>query len=397
MSKKKIIIIACIVLALLGGATAIFLLKSQSETSDNQTSASFDESDENTEHTVSSKNIDLGSYESGAIVKINAGGEYILSGKLTGQIVVEVSDQEKVQLYLNNADITNPTDAAILVMNADKTIITLNEGTANSVTDGSTYTDTERDATIYSHDDLTINGSGSLSVKANYNNGIESRDDLKITGGDITIVAAHHGLFGNNSFEAKTASISITAGMDGIHTDGDMIIESGTFVISVDDDGMHADNNLTINNGTITIKNSYEGIEATNVIINNGTIDITASDDGINGAGGNDDNSSSSTTQGGRNRPQDNFSKSTGTITINGGNITIAAATSGDGDGLDSNGNIVVTGGDTIIKTPAVARDYTAVDFDGTFTMTGGRIRTLSQNGTYTEVTQNNVSSGMRR
>ena len=358
------------------------------------TEATSDESDEKTEYSTVSTDINLSDYEANSVVNITAAGEYTLSGTLTnGQVVVNVGDEEEVQLYLNNAEITNDSGSAILVENAEKVVITLNAGTDNSVTDGTNYTgldeDGEPDAAIFAHDDLTINGSGSLTIQANYSDGIESRDDLKITGGNISVTAVDNGLFGNNSLEIETAAAVITAGGDTIHSDGDIIIESGTLTLSSGDDGMHADGTLTINDGTIDTQESYEGLEATDVIINGGTIDIVASDDGINGAGGNDSSTDDST-----NGPRrDNFTGSQGTITINGGTITIAAAGSGDGDGLDANGTITITGGDTVIKTPSSYRDYSDIDYDTTFSLTGGRVRILDASGTYTEVTESNVSN----
>jgi hypothetical protein len=152
---------------------------------------------------------------------------------------------------------------------------------------------------------------------------------------------------------------------------------------------MHADGTLTINDGTIDIQKSYEGLEATDVIVNGGTIDIVASDDGINGAGGNDSSASSSA----NGFPQDNFRSSQGTITINGGTITIAAAGSGNGDGLDANGTITVSGGDTVIKTPSSYRDYSDIDYDTSFSLTGGSVRILDASGNYTKVTESNVSN----
>ena len=357
--------------------------------------ATFEEADENTETTTVSSSINLSDYEANSVVNITAAGEYVLSGTLTdGQIVINVGDDDKVQLYLNNAQITNSSGSAILVENANKVVITLNEGTVNTVTDAANYTNLDEsgdpDAAIFSHDDLTINGTGSLIVSANYTDAIESRDDLKISGGNITITAVNAGLFGNNSFEMKTATVVITSGGDSAHSDGDIIIESGSLTLNSGDDGIHADGTLTINDGTITVQNSYEGLEATDVIVNGGTIDVTATDDGINGAGGNDETSSTPT----NGQPLDMFSSSTGTITINGGTITIEAALSGAGDGLDANGTITVTGGNTLIKIPSSYRDYSSVDFDTSFSMTGGSIQTVDVNGNYTEITESNVSAG---
>lgn len=411
-----------------------------------------------------------GAVVNGSSVTITAAGTYTLSGTLNnGQIIVETADADPVVLILNGVDITYATSAPIFVSNAEKVVITLAEGTENVVTDGSSYvfadaqTD-EPNAAIFSKDDLTINGSGSLTVNANYNNGIVSKDDLKIISSNITVNAVNDGIKGRDSIAVKDATITINAGGDGmqanndedaakgyiaiesgtititatmdgiqaetslqigsgtitittasgkglkavtdlqvnggtiainsaddaVHSNGTMTINGGYFTLATGDDGMHADETLTINEGTIAILNSYEGLEATNVIVNGGTVDIVASDDGINGAGGNDTSASGST--GGFAR--DNFSSSQGTITINGGTITIAAAGSGNGDGLDANGTITVTGGDTVVQTPSSYRDYSDIDYDTEFSMTGGRVRILSANGTYTEVTDSYVSQG---
>lgn len=130
----------------------------------------------------------------GNTVTIRAGGTYILSGKLTdGQIVVSVEKTEKVQLVLENVEVTNSSSAAIYVTSADKVAITLTEGSTNKFTDGSTYSGQnekgEPNACIFSKDDLTINGYGTLIVKGNYNNGISTTNDLKIVSGVIEVSA----------------------------------------------------------------------------------------------------------------------------------------------------------------------------------------------------------------
>lgn len=416
-----------------------------------------------------------GAVAQGSSVTITAAGTYTLSGTLNdGQIIVETDAEDAVVLILNGVNITNATNAPIYVSNADKVVITLADGTENVVSDGDTYlfagaaaTDAasaEPNAAIFSKADLTINGSGSLTVNANYNNGIVSKDDLKIVSGTITVTAVNDGIKGRDSIAVKDGIITINAGGDGmqanndedaeqgyiaieggsitinaeldgvqaetslqisggtinvttnsakglkagvdltvsggtiainsaddaLHSNGTLTISGGLFTLASGDDGMHADATLTINDGTVAILSSYEGLEATNVIVNGGTIDIASSDDGLNGAGGNDAGTSGSTNGFG----MDNFSSSQGSITINGGTITIAAAGSGNGDGLDANGTITITGGDTVVKTPSSYRDYSDIDYDTGFSLTGGSVRILNADGTYTQVTDSYVSQG---
>ena len=131
----------------------------------------------------------------GSTITITAAGTYVVTGTLTdGQIVVESADDGIVHLVLNGADITCSDNPAIYVKSADKTVVTLADGTENSLTDGASYAVAETDtdapsATLFSKDDLTINGLGSLQVTANYNDGITSNDDLKIVSGTITVEA----------------------------------------------------------------------------------------------------------------------------------------------------------------------------------------------------------------
>ncbi|MBG0783489.1 MAG: carbohydrate-binding domain-containing protein [Anaerolineaceae bacterium] len=350
------------------------------------------EDTETVAYTSTSENINLSDYAANSIVTITAAGDYTLTGSLTnGQVVVSVGDEDEVYLYLNNVEITNSSGSAILVENAKEVVLNLVDGTVNKITDAANYANLDEngdpDAAIFSHDDLTITGSGSLAVQANYYNGIESRDDLKITSGNISVTAVNTGLFGNNSVEIEAAVLAITSGGDSIHSDGDILVESGSLTISSGDDGMHADGAITANGGMINVLQSYEGIEATDVTINGGTINIVAGDDGINGAGGNDNSSDNGF-------PGDNFSGSQCSITINGGTITITAGTSGNGDSLDANGTITITGGDTVIVQPSTYRDYTNIDYNTSFSLTGGTVRILQPNGTYTEVTESYSSGG---
>ncbi len=258
-------------------------------------------------------------------------------------------------LVLENADITCSYGSPLYVYKASLTTVYLAEKSKNVLTDGSSYafddslssqTDDEPNACLYAKSDLKIAGSGSLTVNANYNNGITSKDTLHIESASIAVTAVNHGIKGKDGCTVKDADISITSGKDGIHTEADLVIASGNFQISAGDDGMHADKNVKITDGTIQIEKCYEGIEGENIDISGGTIGITASDDGINAAG---------------DKGTDDY------VNISGGKITVDAS----GDGIDSNGNLTVSGGELYVSGPE-NNGNSALDYDGTAAITGG-------------------------
>jgi hypothetical protein len=202
----------------------------------------------------------------GSDVMITSEGTYVITGTLNdGQVIVDSQDNGTVRLVLNGAQIACSNSSPIYIKNADKAIITLAEGTENVVTDGDSYVledsaSDEPDAAIFSKADLTINGTGSLAVSANYNNGISSKDDLKIVSGDMTVDAVNDALKGKDCIGVKDGTITVTAGADGLQSTNDVdtekgyiSIEGGTLDITAGNDGIQAQTTLTISGGDFTI------------------------------------------------------------------------------------------------------------------------------------------------
>lgn len=209
-----------------------------------------------------------GAYFLNGDLVISNGGWYVLSGTLEdGSIVVDAYDSSKIWVRLNGVSVNCTDDACLQIDQADKVFLTLAEGTENTFTSGGSYSeDALSDNTggaIFSHDDLTINGSGSLTVTAAYKHGIDVNDSLVITGGNITITAPQDGIHVNDSFRFKGASLTIDAGDDAVHSDDELYVESGTILIT----------------------SCYEGLEAITIDIAGGDITIYPSDDGINANG----------------------------------------------------------------------------------------------------------------
>jgi len=212
----------------------------------------------------------------GTVVTITSAGTYSISGSLNdGQIIVDTQDAESVVLVLNGMDITSAASAPLYIRNAEKTVISLADGTENYVTDGAAYIFEnaeidEPNAAVFSKDDLTINGDGSLIVTANYNNGIAGKDDLKITGGNITVNAVNDGIKGWDSIAVKAGTITVNAGGDGMQSNnaedtekGYIAIEGGTFNITAGLDGIQAETGVSINDGDFTINSGGGSINTT--------------------------------------------------------------------------------------------------------------------------------------
>ncbi|MBQ7432654.1 MAG: carbohydrate-binding domain-containing protein [Lachnospiraceae bacterium] len=335
-----------------------------------------------------------GAEAEGGSVTITQAGTYVLSGVFNGQILIDTDQESLVHLVLAGVQITCEDSATIYGAQSDKIVITLQDGTVNQVSDGQTYVyenaeDDEPDAAIFSKDDLTFNGTGSLIVQGNYEDGIRTKDDLFIVSGIYKIDTVKDSIQGKDSVTILDGTFTITAGNDAIKASNDsdtdkgwMIIENGTFTISAEDDAFHAETDLTINGGAIEILSCYEGIEGQNIVINDGIISVRASDDGINAAGGSSDTQMGGFFGGRGNASDTNQTEENQTqdaeicITINGGEIYVNA----DGDGIDSNDALVINGGTVYVEGP-LNNGNGAIDYEYSGVVNGGIVVATGSSG----------------
>lgn len=202
---------------------------------------------------------------SGSTITITEEATYIISGTLDdGMIIVDAPDTVKLQLVLDGADINSETSAPLYIPEADKVFVTLADGTENTLSNGGTYTaidDSNIDSAIFSRQDLTLNGSGSLTVTSPAGHGIVSNDDLVITGGTYTVSCASHGLKANDSVRITgETGLALYAGKDGIHAENDedtslgfVYISDGTMKVEAEGDGISAGAYMQIADGTFQI------------------------------------------------------------------------------------------------------------------------------------------------
>lgn len=315
---------------------------------------------------------------------ITEDGIYTLTGTINGSVKVKTSGN--VKLILNNVSITSTDGPAIYIEDAEDVVIYLEEGSTNTLTDSASYssTYTDIDGTLFSKSDLTIEGTGTLIVKANYLDGIVSKDDLKIKEGTYQIEANDDGIRGKDSVYILGGTFDITSGGDGIKSTNDtdtekgfIMIEDGNISITADLDGIDAETKLLIKNGTFNItsgggsanastkedwgmwgRNPYASTNSStngdsakglksgnNLVIEGGTFNLNTSDDAIHsnnyvGILGGDINISSgddgihADTELIIENGNINITKSyegieSGEITINNGNINIVATDDG--------------------------------------------------------------------
>ena len=274
------------------------------------------------------------------VITISAGGDYLIQGSLDdGQLVVDAGDDANVHLIFDGVELINEKGAALVVLNADNVVITLAQGSENTLSDGRFYTlsgDEDPDATIYAKDDLTINGEGSLTINGNYNHGIHGTNEVSLVGGVIVVNALADGIKGKDSVKIKEADLTVNAAHDGIQSTnaeeegkGFVYIESGELRIVAGLDGIQAQTQVLVSGGEISIQagekasedESGKGVKAVlDVHIEDGKLDVSSlSDDALH---------------------------SNGTLTIDGGILTLNA---GD-DAIHADRTLTLNGGEIDIE-----------------------------------------------
>ena len=387
MMKRTTIKILALALAVLGGVAMIWRGRTvaSAETagsvaSYSSTAAATTASVDETEDLFTQRDLEQEPDLSGAVylsvtdgdeICIEEAGVYVLSGTAENATVTVDAEGEKVQLVLDGLEIENEGAPCSYLKSADKVFVTTVADSSLSMS-GEPATDEEKslDGAIFSRDDLTLNGTATLTISSSAA-GIVSKDDLKVTGGTYVISAATKCLEANDSIRIADGTFSLTAGTDGIHAENDeddslgyVTICGGSFQIRAGDDGIHALAYVQIAGGSFQIA-AAEGIEGTYVLITEGSIAIESWDDGINA------------------------SRKSGTykvcVEIAGGEIQIAMS-AGDTDGIDSNGDVIVSGGTITIT------GNSSFDYDGTAQFTGG---TLIVNGQTLSSIPNQMMGGM--
>ena len=354
--KKIYVIIGIAILVVL--VVVLSILKNKSTTTSITVSKIYQVSEMFTqrdlEQNVDTSNAKKYTVSDGENISITSAGTYVISGNAKNTtIYVETNDDDKVQIVLENLSITNDTMPCIYVKTADKVFITSTESNVLKVTGTFAKDDSNNvNAVIFSKQDITFNGTGKLDIESS-KNAITGKDDVKITGGTYNIKSSAVAIRANDSIRIADVTLNVNAGTDGLHAEnssddskGFVFVGGGYISIEATDDCIHGGSVVQIDDGIILL-NGAEGIEGTYVQINGGKTSIKATGDGINAG-----------------RKSESYSV---TIEITGGDITVAMA-EGDTDGIDSNGDLIISGGTVNVT------GNSTFDYDGTATYTGGTI-----------------------
>lgn len=304
-----------------------------------------------------------GASVSDGVVTITAAGTYVLSGTLTeGRVLVDAKGEEVI-LVLNGADITCSYGSPIYIYKSSTATLHLMEGTENTLTDSAAYTfadeyssetDDEPNACLYSKSDLVIQGAGSLTVNANYNNGITSKDTLEIYDLTLTVNAVNNGINGKDSNRIDSSVITVVSGGDAIRSTNDtdetlgwVSISNSILDLTAGEDGIQAETVLTMYSGSYTVTSgggstvqpsddiSAKGVKAgTTLTLSSGVYTLDCSDDAVH---------------------------ANGDVTVSGGIYTVST---GD-DAFHADEALSISGGEITVLTSYEGLEGTTVDISG--------------------------------
>lgn len=306
-----------------------------------------------TDIAITAKDGDYTSYGiDGTALTIEAAGTYIVSGSCQSGSITVKKGVTGVTLVLSGLTLTADGTAAIACNKSSGVTIVAQDGTANILSDTETNNDdsypdnTDAENAVIKCKDgsqVTLCGSGSLTVNANGKNGIKSGATTDEEGEAWLVI--------------RDLTLTISAPVnDAINAEASLTILSGDLTIDAGDDAVHSDYYLTVgaagtDGPTITVNSCNEGLEAADLSIAGGNITIHAGDDCLNAAN----------------------SDLTGyafTLSISGGTLVMDTTS---GDGIDSNGTLSISGGTVVVWTNSTA-DNQPLDADGTLSITGGTV-----------------------
>lgn len=311
-----------------------------------------------------------GAYTFDGNVMITGKGKYVISGTLAdGSVIVDADSSAKIWIMLDGVDITCSTGACFDVEQADKVFLSLAEGSENRLTTlgfSAENLTAGMDGAVFSRDDLTINGTGSLTVTAGEESGIVCNDELIFTGGTVTVDAAADALHVNDNLRIMEAKLNLKAGDDGISLTGlesELYWASGTLTATASGDGINAENNIRILDGSLTLEAGDDGISAGGVTgtleISGGSVQITAADKGIS-------SENTVTMTGGTVEidAEDDGISTVGLFRMEGGKLSITTRD----DGIHSDTAVEIAGG--TVRIPSCYEGIEAVTID----VSGGEI-----------------------
>lgn len=210
---------------------------------------------------------------SGNKATIKKAGTYTLTGRLNdGQVIIDTEKTSKVVIICKSMSLNCSNSAPFYVKSADKVTLELAAGTTNSITDGSSYHFTtavkEPDAACYSEDDLTIEGSGTLIVTGKYQDGIASKNDIKIKQGNVQVTAADDGIRGKDGIEISGGSVKVVCQSHALKTTelsrsdkGLVEISGGSVHLDAVGDGIHSTNEIKVSGGNTYIDAKNDGLD----------------------------------------------------------------------------------------------------------------------------------------
>ena len=347
-----------------------------------------------------------GATAEGAVVTVTRAGTYLISGTAAdGQIVVDTTDESKVTLLFNGASLTCQSGPAILVKSAPKkVVISTVAGSVSILSDGTGYVvpDEEQvegeiypNACIYSCEDLELIGNGELCITGNADKGINTKDDLKIMGGTLTVTSVGVGIRANDSLEMSGGTVTVNAGADGVKTantetegKGYLTVEGGSLYITAKGDGLSAATDLTVKGGSLVLTTTDTDGIVLEESAGNPTSGSTGGGFGGMG-GGRPGGPGGMMGESSANKAAISAKglKAVGMLTVSGGSVTIVA----QDDGIHSDGDVHIADGSVHIR---AADD--GIHAEKELTVSGGAL-TVAQSYEGLEALHINILGGTNR